>query len=154
MMGSSSWDKGQGVIGFLLKTKKTKNDVTHCSQYNPTVESSLTLNQERKRNFVKIYLFIYLMPWVLVAAHRIFDLSCGMWDPVSWPGIEPRLLAFGVRSLIHWTTREVLRSKRSLIIRKEKEKLPWLIYRQYNCLLRKLREEIKKLEKLKWLTTK
>ena len=34
-------------------------------------------------------------------------LSCGMWDLVPWPGIEPRPPALGVWSLSHWTTREV-----------------------------------------------
>ena len=33
--------------------------------------------------------------------------SCGMWDLVPWPGIEPGLPAWGVQSLGHWTTREV-----------------------------------------------
>ena len=35
-------------------------------------------------------------------------LSCGMWDLVPWPGIEPRHPALGAWSLSHWTTREVL----------------------------------------------
>ena len=50
----------------------------------------------------------------LIAACRILKLSCsmqtfscGMWDLVPWPGIEPRPLALGVQSLSHWTTREV-----------------------------------------------
>ena len=34
-------------------------------------------------------------------------LSCALWDPVPWPGIEPRPPALGVCSLSHWTTREV-----------------------------------------------
>ena len=34
-------------------------------------------------------------------------LSCGMWDLVLPPGIEPRPPASGGRSLGHWTTREV-----------------------------------------------
>ena len=33
--------------------------------------------------------------------------SCGLWDLVSWPGLEPRPPALGVQSLSHWTTREV-----------------------------------------------
>ena len=28
-------------------------------------------------------------------------LSCGMWDLVPWPGIEPRPLALGAQSLSH-----------------------------------------------------
>ena len=52
-----------------------------------------------------IYLFIWL-PWVLVAAHKIF--SCGMWDLVPWPWIEPRPPALGVWNLNPWSTREAL----------------------------------------------
>ena len=38
-----------------------------------------------------------------------------MWDLVSWPAIEPGPLAFGVQSLNHWTTREVLYKVFSLL---------------------------------------
>ena len=34
-------------------------------------------------------------------------LSCGMWDLVPLPGMEPRLPALGVWSLSHQTTGEV-----------------------------------------------
>ena len=34
-------------------------------------------------------------------------LSCGMWDLVPWPGIEPGPPALGAWSLSLWTTREV-----------------------------------------------
>ena len=34
-------------------------------------------------------------------------LSCGMWDLVPWPGMEPRLPALGAWSLSQQTTREV-----------------------------------------------
>ena len=34
-------------------------------------------------------------------------VSCGMWDLVPWPGIEPRPPALEAQSLSHWTTREV-----------------------------------------------
>ena len=50
------------------------------------------------------YLFSWLC-YVLVVAFRIF--SCGMWDLVPRPGNKPGPPAFGVRSLSHWTTREV-----------------------------------------------
>ena len=43
----------------------------------------------------------------MVSAGGIFDLCCGMWDLVPWPGIKPEPPALGVRSLSHWTTREV-----------------------------------------------
>ena len=35
------------------------------------------------------------------------DLSCGVWDLVPRPGIEPWAPALGARSSSHWTTREV-----------------------------------------------
>ena len=49
---------------------------------------------------------------IFVASCRIFPVapglsSCGMWNLVSWPGIEPRPPALGAWSLSHWTTREV-----------------------------------------------
>ena len=35
------------------------------------------------------------------------NLSCGLWDLVPWPGLEPGPPALGARSLSHQTTREV-----------------------------------------------
>ena len=62
----------------------------------------------------KWYFFFFLLYWVLVVASRIFNpccsmqtLSCGMWDLVPQPGINPRPPALGVRSLSHWTTKDV-----------------------------------------------
>ena len=43
-------------------------------------------------SFLKNYLFVWLL-WVLVVVRGIF--SCGMWDLVPWPGIEPEPLALG-----------------------------------------------------------
>ena len=40
-------------------------------------------------------------------SHSMGTLSCGLWDLVSWPGIELRPSALGAWSLSHWTTREV-----------------------------------------------
>jgi len=61
--------------------------------------------------FFKKYLFTWLRH-ILVAAHGVFNLcfgmwtlSCNMWDLVLWPGIEPGPPC--IRSLSHWTTREV-----------------------------------------------
>ena len=59
-----------------------------------------------------IYLFIYWMGRVLVAAWGIFSwgmwaFSCGTRDPVPSPGMEPGPPALGVWSLNHWTTGEV-----------------------------------------------
>ena len=63
--------------------------------------------------FKNIYFYLFIWPHqVSVEAHGIFScgmqtLSCGMWDLVPWPGIEPRPPALGVQSLSYWTTREV-----------------------------------------------
>ena len=38
--------------------------------------------------YLTSFFFIWLW-WVLVAALRIFDLSCGMWNIVFQPGVEP-----------------------------------------------------------------
>ena len=63
--------------------------------------------------FKNIYLFTSLHQ-VLVAALRISDIhcstwtvSCSMWDLIPWPRTKLRLPALEVRSLSHWTTREV-----------------------------------------------
>ena len=45
------------------------------------------------RPYVVILKLIYLAAPVLVAAYGIF--SCGIWDLVPWPGIEPRPPALG-----------------------------------------------------------
>ena len=49
-------------------------------------------------SFFFFLIFIYL---------AVLGLSCGMWDPVPWSGVEPRPPALGARSLSHWTAREV-----------------------------------------------
>ena len=66
-----------------------------------------------------IYLFIWIQ-WVLVEAHGIVNLycgmrdlfsflSCGIWDLVPWPGVEPWSPALEPWSLSHWSTREIPR---------------------------------------------
>ena len=60
-------------------------------------------------------MFIYLFIWlhqVFIEAHWIFIMacglfSCGIWDLILWPGIEPGPLALGAQRLSHWTTGEV-----------------------------------------------
>ena len=49
------------------------------------------------------------MPGLSCSLRDLWTLSCGLWDLVLWPGIEPRAPAFGVQSLSQWTTREVPR---------------------------------------------
>ena len=71
-------------------------------------------------NFFKIFIYLFTwLCWVLVVACGIFTvacgifscimrtLSCGTWDLVPWPGMEPGALVLGAQSLSHWTTREV-----------------------------------------------
>ena len=55
---------------------------------------------------ILIFIYLFRPRWVLVAAHEIFVAAC-VWDIVPRPGIEPGPPALGVRSLTHWTTREV-----------------------------------------------
>ena len=45
---------------------------------------------------------------IFVVACRVF--SCGMWDLVPRPGMEPKPPALGAWCLSHWITREVLAS--------------------------------------------
>ena len=47
---------------------------------------------------IKIYRYIYL---------SVPSLSCGIWDLVPQPRIEPMTPALGAQSLSHWTTRQV-----------------------------------------------
>ena len=75
---------------------------------NPTIAFTFKNNQ-----------FIWLH-WLLVTAcnlqaslryagsYGMRTLSFGLWDLVSWPGIESGLSALGGQSLSHWTTREIL----------------------------------------------
>ena len=51
--------------------------------------------------------------------HNVWDLfffNWGMWNLVSWPGIQPGLFALGVWSLSHWTTGEVPRRSCMMIL--------------------------------------
>ena len=41
------------------------------------------------------------------------EVSCGVWDPVLRPRIEPGPPASGAGNLSHWTTREVALSLES-----------------------------------------
>ena len=56
--------------------------------------------------FKKIFIYLFWLPRVLVAAHGILVEAC-MWDLVPRAGMEPRPPALGTHSLTHWTTREV-----------------------------------------------
>ena len=75
-----------------------------------------------------IFIYLFWLCQVLVAAHGIFVVAYGilrradflvapcellvvtcMWDLVPRPGIEPRPPSLGTQSTTHWTTREVPR---------------------------------------------
>ena len=65
--------------------------------------------------FLKNIYFICLASPNLCCALGLFGLletwrifSCGMWDLVPWPGIEPGPFALGAQSLNHWTTKTLL----------------------------------------------
>ena len=49
---------------------------------------------------------IYLITTFLRTPWIVLVMTCGLWDLVSKPGIEPRPLAVEVESPNHWTTRE------------------------------------------------
>ena len=53
----------------------------------------------REACVISCYLFVCLFGFKQ-------GFSCGMWDLVPWPGVEPKPPASRVQSLSHWTTRE------------------------------------------------
>ena len=77
-------DRGvwKAIVHEVSKSWTWLNDQTHTHMYICTgVCLYLT-------SFFK---FLFIWPWwVWVAALRIFDFSCGMWDEVPQPGLEPR----------------------------------------------------------------
>ena len=90
---SSEGDLGAGLRVCGLGTKP------HTCDLGIGPHSSLMLGiHDCTFNLTESYLHIWLH-WVLVAAGEIF--SCGMWDLVSSPGIEPGPPALGAPSLGH-----------------------------------------------------
>ena len=69
--------------------------------------------QERRQrscffSWNKYFFNVCLFLWqILVAACRIFDLRCNIWDLIPRPRIELGPPALRAWSLSHWTTREV-----------------------------------------------
>ena len=55
---------------------------------------------------ILFYFILFRLRRVLVAACELLAVAC-MRDLTPRPGMEPRSPALGVRSLTHWTTREV-----------------------------------------------
>ena len=80
----------QELTGFFL--------LPHRCLYHLNIHSQPPGPWENLQSkFSKIFI-IYL---------AMLGLSCGMWDLVPWPGIEPESPALGAWSLSHRTTREV-----------------------------------------------
>ena len=51
--------------------------------------------------------------------------SCGMWDLVPWPGIEPGPPALGMWSLNHWTIRKVPKDRDSNLNQQRHKSVSW-----------------------------
>lgn len=45
------------------------------------------MGEHTKEQFCWLLLIFTWLHWTLAAAHRIFDLSCGLWNPVPQPGM-------------------------------------------------------------------
>ena len=99
--------QNQGLCLFISWGKKNKS--TRCKMGLP---KDLVSNSESRGginaefNLILLFLFTYLffkeylfiwLPWVL--SFDIWTFSCGMWDLIPWPGIEPRPLVLGAWSL-------------------------------------------------------
>ena len=100
---SSGGDLGAGLRVCGLGTKP------HACDLGTGPHNSLMLGiHDCTFNLTESYLYIWLLR-VLVAAGEIFRVldaageifSCGMWDLVPSPGIEPGPPALGVPSLGH-----------------------------------------------------
>ena len=74
----------------------------------PLQYSCLENSMDRGAWRATVHCVLKSLTWLgLCCGKEVFDLSCGAWDLVPWPVIELRPPALGVRSLSHWTTREV-----------------------------------------------
>ena len=64
----------------------------------------------------------------------MWTLSCGMWNLVPWPWIEPQPPVLGAWRLCHWTSREVLGV---YIFNYHHSHFPWWViffqHQPYNC---------------------
>ena len=89
------WMAGSGLIFSLLN-------------HSPMGHFFFLLNLSTE-NFFKIYFFVLLIIIIpLFICWAALGLSCGTWDPVPCPGIEPRPPALETWRLGHWTSRGVL----------------------------------------------
>ena len=88
------------------KGDSEKLDDTSRKQGSPplviTIHLVLVFFFKLKKNFFNLFVWLHS---VLAESCEIF--SCGMWDRVPWPRVEPGPPALGVQTLSHWTTREL-----------------------------------------------
>ena len=98
------------------------NQMIRFSSHFVWKERSRWVSSSGKSSFIFVYLTVSVLVARGIFSLRCRDLrcsigglyllackifSCRMWDPVPWPGIEPRPPALGAWSLSHRTTREV-----------------------------------------------
>ena len=90
------------LLHGILPTQGSNPGLLHCRQilYHFSHQGSLKQYSMEHYCFFKIFIYLFIH---LTAS----SLSCGMWDLVPWPGIEPWPPALGAWNLSHWTTREV-----------------------------------------------
>ena len=94
--------KGQGRR-WIMAPKSPKNclSVWACTYTSLTCKEHNQCQPEGNLIFyLKHFIFIYLA--VPVLSCSMWTLTCGMWDLVLWPGIEPKPPALGDWSLSHW----------------------------------------------------
>ena len=100
-LGAAGWLQSFHLGGWMVPGQNATTSYT--SDFLPVSCSFLPRRFYPCSSFKKI--FIYLAVRSLSCSMQ--TLSCGMRDPVSWPGIEPGPPALAARSLSHWSTREV-----------------------------------------------
>ena len=79
----------------------------HCKKSSKNREWGREIKGQRTYRLLFFFLSLFKKKHIIYLA--ALGLSCGMWDLVPWPGIEPGPHALGAQSLTHWTTREVPR---------------------------------------------
>ena len=94
----NSIDRGAwwATVHGVTKSQTWLNDWV-CTHAHTHTHSKLM--QWSKKWWLLKNLFIWL-PWVLVEASE--HLTCGMWDLVPWPGVEPETPSLGAWSLSLW----------------------------------------------------
>ena len=105
--------RGPGLCGFHLQSSAwhTRGSVTKWGNSRLNTSKRIKsrrhfVNQKVQQRWKALLLFVYFI-YLFIWLCGFFDLHCGTWDLVPWPGIElgpPPLEAW---SLSHWIIREV-----------------------------------------------